>query len=349
MKKSLLLLLSLAPAALAGDLTGRFEPGTKYEAPAAHAPANVSRMFTRNMPRLADSASIDLPAAGGSGMIVWAIPGSATSAPLKTRLGAPDVRRFNLEGADELGVRGRHEVMHVRDAIAGSYRLDVSVPSDVRDVMVVVAEPDSRVVLSTWAAPLSRQPDEPVTLHAELRDGDQPLSGARVSARLSAPNGRTFDAVELVETARGVYRATFADLPAAIPGAWQVRFDADGVTATGAPFARTGSGELVAERGAARLGKVRAEVVGDALRISAPADVREPGAYRLDVQVADSARNALAWGEAVRRLDLGANELSIGIPLSHLGAAKVDELFLDVRLLGLDTIGVAGRVTVEMH
>jgi hypothetical protein len=348
MKRTLFLLLSLAPAALAADLTGRFEPGAKYEEPAAHAPANVSRMFSRNVPRVADNASIDLPAAGGSGMIVWAIPSSATAAPLKTRLAAPNVRRFALDSAGELGIRGRHEVMHARDTAAGSYRLDVSVPHDVAGVTVVVAEPESRVVLSTWAAPLSRQPGEPVTLHAELRDGDYAISGAAVSARLTAPNGRTFDSVELLETAAGVYRATFAELPLNVPGAWQVRFDAEGVTATGAPFARTGSGELMAERGAARLGAVRAEVVGDSLRISAPADVALAGAYRFDVQVADDARNALAWGEAVRRLDTGAAALSIDIPLAHLGSTPVESLFLDVRLLGLDTIGVAGRVTMSV-
>ena len=44
MKKTVLLLLALAPAALAADVSGRFDAGTKYEAPASHAPANVSRM-----------------------------------------------------------------------------------------------------------------------------------------------------------------------------------------------------------------------------------------------------------------------------------------------------------------
>jgi len=164
MKRTLILLLSLAPAAFAADLTGRFERGTKYEEPAAHAPANVSRMFSRNVPRVANNASIDLPAAGGSGMIVWAIPSSETEAPLRTRLAAPGVRRFQMDAAGELGIRGRHEVLHVRDA-AGRYHLDVDMPHDVDGVTVVVAEPESRVVLSTWAAPLSRQPGEPVTRH----------------------------------------------------------------------------------------------------------------------------------------------------------------------------------------
>ncbi|HYO78312.1 MAG TPA: hypothetical protein VE010_17770 [Thermoanaerobaculia bacterium] len=367
MKKTLILLLSLAPAAIAADLTGRFEPGTKYDEPAAHAPANVSRMFARSVPRIANNASIDLPAAGGSGMIILAMPSRAASRPIATRLTTPTgavlqpsdrgsadrgLRRFAINAAEtaELGFPGgAHEVMHVMNAAAASYHLDVDVPADIEGVTVVVAEPESRVTLSTWAAPLSRQPDQPVTLHAELRDADAPIAGARVTARMAAPNGRVFDAIDLVEVGNGVYRATFADLPANVAGAWQVRFDAEGSTATGARFARTGGGELVAERGAARLGAVRAEVVGDALRISAPADVAMAGTYRFDVQIADDARTALAWGEAVRNLENGATTLSIDIPLAHLGGTRVEDLFLDVRLLGLDTIGVAGRVTLELN
>lgn len=362
MKKSILLLLSLAPAALAGDLTGRFDAGSKYEEPASHAPANVSRMFAKQVPRAAANA-IDIPSAGGSGMIVWAIPSKPVNAPLRTTLTTPTgnslepgdrgslargLRRFAMRDGAEVGVRGAQEVMHVLNADAAAYRLAVDVPGDVDSINVVVAEPESRVAMSTWAAPLSRQAGQPVTLHAELRDGDAPLTGARVTARLAAPNGRAFDAVEMTEVSAGVYRAVLTDLPANVAGAWQVRFDAEGVTAAGVRYARTGSGELVAERNAARLGAIRTEVAGDMLRVSAPADVFLAGTYRFDVIVADDAKNALAWGEAVRKLENGAATLEIEIPLAHLGGTRVDDLFLDVRLLGLDRMGVAGRATLSV-
>jgi hypothetical protein len=362
MKKTILLLLSLAPAALAADVTGRFEAGAKYEEPASHAPANVSRMFARQVPRAAANA-IDIPSAGGSGMIVWTIPSKAVGAPLATRLTTPTgntlqpgdrgslargLRRFAMHDGAEVGVEGAQEVMHVLNADAAAYRLSVDVPLDVDSINVVVAEPESRVAMSTWAAPLSRQPGQPVTLHAELREGDAPLTGARVTARLAAPNGRAFGSLELTEVSAGVYRAVLPDLPAHVAGAWQVRFDAHGLTADGTRYARTGSGELVAERGAARLGAIRTEVVGEMLRVTAPADVRIAGSYRFDVIVADDARNALAWGEAVRKLENGATFLELEIPLAHLGGTPVENLFLDVRLLGLDEMGVAGRATLSV-
>lgn len=366
MKKTLLLLLAIAPVALAADKTGSFDVGTKYEEPALHAPANVSRMFVRTIARTAPAKSVELPAVGGSSMIVWTIPARASDAPVVTRLRTPNgavlqpkdrgsiergLRRFHLEAGEtnEMGFAGgAQEVVHVMTTESATYHLDVEMPADVPGVTVIAAEPDSAITLSTWAAPLSRQPGQSVTLHAEVRDGSAPVAGAQVTARLASPDGKAFAAIELIEQSDGSYSAMLPELPSNAPGTWQVRFEADGANATGARFSRTGSGELVAERGAAHLGEIRTEIVGDALRVRASVDVVLPGAYRYDVLAADGSRNAVAWGEGVRNLTIGATELELDIPLAHLGATRVDELFLDVRLLGLDTIGVAGRVTKEV-
>lgn len=364
-KNALALLLSLAPVALAGDLTGRFDAGTKYEEPAVHAPANVSRMFARSIPRTGANAVVDLPAGGDSGMIIWTIAANrnASGSAISSRLVTPEgsaleprergsidrgVRRFQLDPAEtaEMGIaQGAQEVLHVMRTVAANYQLEVQLPQDVDGVTVVAAEPDSPITLATWAAPLSRQPGQPVTLHAELRDGDSSIGGATVTARLASPNGKAFAAIALTETTTGVYSATIDDLPEQTAGAWQVRFEADGIATNGARFLRTGSGELVAERGAARLQKLETEVVGDALRIRVPAEIFAAGSYRFDIQIADANRNALAWAEGVRQLENGATTLEIAIPLAHLGDANLDSLFIDARLLGLDAIGVAGRIT----
>jgi hypothetical protein len=342
MKKLLALLLLVTPV-FAADVIGRFEPNTKYEAPAVHAPATVSRMFTRDVPRVAAHASVELPASGDSSMIIWA-PGRG--ARLTTPTGAmlqPSDRGSVERGLRRFQLEGTQEVLHVMRTAAASYRLDLDVPSDSAGVTVVAAEPDSALTLSSWAAPLSRQPGQPVTLRAELRDGDTPIAGAAVTARLSSPLGRSFDAIPLIDEGNGAYAITLTELPAATPGAWQVRFDAEGATKAGVRFARTGSGELVAERGAARLGQPSVEVVGDLLRISAPADVAIEGTYRFDVIVARDG-TSVAWAQGVRALTLGPAALSIDIPLADVGGAN--GLFLDIRLLGLDPMGVAGRATL---
>jgi hypothetical protein len=360
--------LAAAPLAVAGDLSGRFEPGARYEEPLAHAPANISRMFARTVARTSASTSIDLPAAGGSGMIVWTIPARRdATASVTTRLRTPNgavlqpsdrgsvergLRRYRIDAAEtaELDLPGgAHEVVHVLDTAAASYQLDVQMTEDVGGVMIIAAEPDSAITMSTWAAPLSRQPGQPITLHAELRDGDAAITGAKVTARLASPGGKAFASIDLVAQSDGTYSATLLDLPDQRAGVWQIRFEAEGVAASGAGFARTGSSELVAERGAARLGAARAEVIGDALRVRVPVNVVLAGAYRLDLQAADDDRNALAWAEGVRNLEVGATELEIDLPLAHVAGRAIEDLFLDVRLLGLDAMGVAGRVTLDLN
>lgn len=340
--KRLLTLLLLAPAAFAADVSGRFEPGTKYEAPLLHAPATVSRMFARTVPRMAGHASVELPASGDGGMIiVTSGRGARLTTPAGTVLrgeerasGDRGLRRFDLESTDE--------VLHVMRTTAANYRLELEIPENVPEATVVAAEPDSTITLSSWAAPLSRQPGQPVTLRAELSDGDAAIAGATVTARLASPKGQMFDVVALQDEGDGSYTATLSELPQQMPGAWQIRFDADGVTAKGVRFARTGAGELVAERGAARLGAPRLEIAGTSLRVSVPADIAIRGNYRLDVIVAREGRS-LAWAEGARNLLTGATTLSIDIPLEDVGSAE--GLFVDVRLLGLDELGVAGRVT----
>jgi hypothetical protein len=360
MKRILLATLLITPAVFAADQTGRFEPGTRYEAPAAHAPANVSRMFARTLPR--DTASVEIPAAGDSGMIIWTIPirSNANGPAVRTRLTSPTgarlqasergsvergLRRFAIAPAEsaELDIpRGAQDVLHVMRTEAASYRLDLDLPADVAGVTVVAAEPESAITLSTWAAPLSRQPGQPVTLHAELRDGDAAIRGAYVTARLASPRGKAFDTVELTDTGNGIYTATITDLPDRIAGAWQVRFEAEGATANGVRFARTGSGELVSERGSARLGAVNAQVVGDSLRVTVPAEILNAGNYRFDV-IAAADGVSLAWGQGMRNLSPGNTTLTLDLPL-----ATARGLHLDVRLLGMDEIGVAGTATIDV-
>jgi len=352
MKKSLLLLLSLAPIALGADTTGLFPAGTKHEEPPMHAPANVSRMFAKDVPRKVGATSVSLPATGDSGMIIWT---KDVAMRVRTPRGAVlerndrgsmerGVRRFvvTADEAAEMGARGgAQEVVHVAQAEPGAYIVDLQLPDDTAGVTIVAAEPESRLVMSTWAAPLSRQPGQPITLHAELRNGDVAIDGATVTARLASPNGRAFASIALVDRGNGVYETTLADLPEVAAGAWQVRFEAEGATSEGVQFARTGSGELFAERGAATLSSLRSDVIGDTLRVTVDANMHLSGNYRLDVFVADGDRNALAWGEGARTLTTGPTTLTMDIPLANAH----EGMRLDVRLLGLDTPGVAGRIT----
>lgn len=400
MKKNLALALLLSsPIALAAErtvTTGSFAPGETIAPVAADAPATDSRAFVKTVVPVAGKAAVDLPSTGSGSLLVWTLPAragkgsdrsaqsappAAEAAPVESTLRAPSgatlergeergrgapLRRFAIDdfGGEDLGlpsVPSRNEVVHVARAEAGLYQLELLARGDEAAFTVVAAEPESRLVLTSWAGPLSRQPGEPVTVHARLRQDGEAIPGATVLARLAPEGGVALAAFPLLDDGRhgdgaagdGHYAATFGDLPAAA-GHWTVRIDAEGSDPEGREFARTGSSGFVAERGAAALlaGSVSARLDGDGLLVTARARVREAGTYRLDVLVggpagADGGRTGVAWGELTETLSPGTAELTLRIPAADL-AGSAGPLSAEVRLLGLDPLGVAGRTTVDV-
>lgn len=386
--------LLAAPLALAGAprlQTGVFAPGERYEPPADSAPARTSRTFVKTVALKEGRAVVELPVTGGSRLVVWsaatatatAADASGQAAPLALRSSlrlpsgetlAPDLaatrgaRRFAIpadEAADlGLDLNGAQEALHVAAAEAGWHRLELSADRD-GVVTLVAAEPESRLTLETSAGPLSRQPGQPLTLRAVLRDGDAPVTGARVTARLAAEGRTGGRPLELRDDGRsgdgaandGVYGRVLRGLPAEPAGLWSVRLEASGSDLSGRPFLRTGGSGFVNEPGDARLadGGVTARVVGDGaarvLRVTAVADVAVAGRYRLDAIVAgapgaDGNRPGRAWAESTLELPAGRQRLSLDVPLA--GAPEGERQLADVRLLGLDRPGLAGRVAVEV-
>ncbi|HEV8267724.1 MAG TPA: hypothetical protein VGR00_05805 [Thermoanaerobaculia bacterium] len=377
----LALLAASLPAlgATKGTNVGTFSAGERVSPPGFHAPEHVSRMYVKTVLPDGDG-HVTLPAVGDSSLIVWTMPlapsRSGEAARVSGSLRTPAGRRFAAgdEGSTALGLRrfafdeadlgidlpkGTHEVIHVEKAEPGLHALDLSSTSS--GALVVVAEPDSRLVLATWAGPLSHVPGEPVTLHAELTNGGAALAGARVTARLAAPGAQAGESISLTDSGNGSYSATIADLPGSAAGLWTARFEVEGRDAKGVSYARTGSAGLVNEPGAARLdaSSVRATFVGRGeervLRITARTDVRTAGDYRLDVAVsrgdaaADGSREGVAWAESTDRLERGSRSLSLEIPARLVSTGADGALHVEVRLLGLDAIGVAGRTEVEVR
>lgn len=385
-KLAILLPLLTASTLLAADprpVVEAFPAGATYREPERDAPPATSRMFVKELDGAAAANGVALPATGDGGMIILLLPvakdgGTArATATLRTPTGdalrsgdagsdARGLRRFAVDAAEGLGITaasGDQEVIHVARTAAAPYALnDVRLPAGASGMLVVVGEPESAMAMTTTAGPLSRMPGQPVTLRAELRDGSEAVTGAHVVAHL-APSGRAGSVadVELFDDGAhgdgakddGLYAASLAELPSNEPGFWRARYDASGTTARGVEFARSGSNELMNERASAKLDgrSIRAAIDGDVVRITAAADVASAGQYRYDVIVASrrdatGQRRGLAAGQAMRLLDRGPAALALEFPRALLGDADVDDLFLDVRLLNVDAMGVAGRAVV---
>lgn len=361
--------LLLAAAAVAGDkpVTGSFARGEKYLPPSIDGPVEASRAVVKTVTPQAGKATVEIFAKGGNDLVVWTLhAGRDAAAGVSSTLRTPSgrtLRRGEREGAQmrrlpiapeaaAVDAHGAQEALYVDQAERGTHLLEVDA-ADNSAVTVVAAEPNSTLVLQTWTGPLSRQPGDVVRLNARILDADKPVTGAKVIARLAPPAGTAGRAVKLADRGDGSYSAEVRGVGAQ-PGMWTVRYDASGRDAEGQSFERTGSGGFMNERGAARLlpGSVRAQVEGDSLRVTADAQVTIAGSYRFDViaagaPAADGSREARAWGESTLKLAAGKAALSIDLPLAQVG--PLDRLHLDLRLLGLDPMGVAGRLTLDVN
>jgi hypothetical protein len=362
--------------ALAGE--GAKEAGAaasagQYLLPREAAPAQVSRAFVRTVVLREGRGSAEIPVTAGGELLVWTIAnaeGSDASARVRATLRGPSgvavlsgLRRLPLEDAlPGLALRGAREALTLDAPAAGVYTLDLEGGTDGRTaVTVVAAQPASPVTLTAWSGPLSRQPGQPVTVYASLGEGDAPLLGASVSARLAPPSGVAGAPVRLHDdgqhgdgaAADGVYAARVA--PGDAAGLWTVRIEARGEGRSG-QFARTGGSGFVTEPGTARLqpGTASARLVrvdGERrLRVTVAADVVRAGRYRLDVMVAgragaEGARTLLASRESSAALGPGRARLSLDVPLDEHAAPAL----VDVRLLGLDVLGVAGQTTIALQ
>lgn len=379
------------PAGAEGPVvhTGAFAPGERLGAPADAAPTRVSRASVRTVALVAGRASVSVPLGSGPA-IVWTLPiadrprpalGVGVPARVSTVVRGPGgarrspldesaVERFAIGAGEiaELEEAGREaqEVLHLERAEAGLHHVDLE-GEGAAAATLVVAEPESPLVLETWATPLSRQPGEPVTIHARLAEGESPVAGGRVSARLAAPGRPAGDAIPLFDDGRhgdglagdGHWAARVEDLPAADAGLWDVRVDADGKRADGSAFERTGGTGFVAEAGYARLlpgtltARFAAAPSGRVVRVAAKASVRRPGTYRVDVTLGsaevatDGSREGIAWAESTLRLEAGtAADLVVDLPASLLAGRDAGRV--SVTLLGMDVLGVAGRLETDL-
>jgi hypothetical protein len=342
----------------------------EYLAPREAAPAQVSRAFVRTLALREGRGEVEIPVSGGGELLVWTIASAGgRSASVRSALQRPDglaltsgVQRLAIEEAlPGLALGDAREALRVDAPAPGVYRLGLQ--GDGRAaVTVVAAQPASPLTLTTWSGPLSRQPGQPVTVYASLKDGDAALVAASVTARLAPPSGAAGAAFRLFDDGRhgdgaagdGLYAARVN--PGGAAGLWTVRVEARGQDARGEAFARSGGAGFVSEPGTARLRAESAsarviELGGErVLRVTVGADVLRAGRYRLDVMVAGGAgaggaRALLASREAARSLTAGRSRLTVDVPL----AADADPALVDVRLLGLDPPGLAGRTTFAMR
>jgi hypothetical protein len=343
---ALVLALSAATA-FAGDgiERGAFPPGTAYEPPALHAPEVQSKMFlyTETMENAKNELSLPISATGV--VMVWMIPLA------KERVGELNL---TIDGASprgttepfqlpDLGVSGlaaAETQKFFKLAKPGTYTAHVSVTGpEPAGVILVVDEPDSPITLTTWVEPLSHRRGEPISLHAELRNEDDPINDATVDVRLAGRGEEhASDVLRLEHDGDGRYSRTLSHNGK--PGQWMVRFEARGKNGS---FQRHALSEFITENTTARLTAIDPVVSGGTLNVTANLTNVSAGTYRMQLIVANrTQRTALAWAERTMKLKANDDRATIDIPISLIGSTT--DIYLDVQLVSLEPPAVVGQI-----
>jgi hypothetical protein len=222
-------------------------------------------------------------------------------------------------------------VLELGTMAAGPYRLEG--PPDVASVLV--AEPNSPLELRLRTTPLAARAGEPVLVEAILRDDGAPVSAATLVARWSDDRGS--QQVVLRERRPGRYAARIVPEVGAGLSQLEIRVDASGERAPGAPFARTGLTGAFVTAGRAELALEEVAIGPEGLAVP----VSGRGRYRLEAVFARG-EEALAFSREDFVLD-SSRSVALALPAVARSADRVA-----VRLLNLDHLGLEREGELEL-
>lgn len=349
---------AFAPTLLLAGETGSLATGSPYLRPGLASPITASQRFVLDAPGLDLAAGVALPLTAPDGAILVLVPRSGAA------IGAGTV--FALTGADgqrrEAGKafsgvakpRGFNEPdLAAYDLPAAATVLELgridadryTLRGETSDVAaVLVAEPNSNLVMRTRATPLAARSGEPVIVEAFLLAGDEAVAGATIKARWS--DGAGGHELLLTERRPGRYAGRIVPVAGEPLTRIDLRIDAAGSLADGTAFARTSLAGTMVTRNAADVDAGSIELGADGLAVSVAG---APGRYRLEATFARTNGGAddAAEGLAYSREDfvLGAERQSVvlALPAAAAGADRVA-----LRLLNIGTLGVELELELDL-
>ncbi len=174
----------------------------------------------------------------------------------------------------------------------------------------VIVNDNNDLVLHTWLTDNLVDVRQTTEIHAQVRDGEQPVDKVTVTARIYHENGTLVLRREMTPLGQGDFGLKIRPLQLGRFG--KVVLDAEGVTAGGRPFRRTGLLEIAGGVAGCRLMRVVGERLTDkALEIDLEYVVVRAGRFHARANLVTAEGEPVAWAQAAAEAALGRHCITL--------------------------------------
>ncbi|MCS7078780.1 MAG: hypothetical protein NZ585_01845 [Chloracidobacterium sp.] len=186
----------------------------------------------------------------------------------------------------------------------------------------VVVNDNNHLVLHTWLTDNMVDVRRATEIHAQVRDGERPVENVKATARIYHENGTLVLTREMTALGNGDFGLKIR--PTQLGRFGKVIVDAEGVTADGLQFKRTGLLEIASGVAGGRLMRVVGERLTDrALEVDLEYVVVRAGRFHARANLVTADGEPVAWAQAAAEAAVGRHVLTLRFDRKFLTPGKL--------------------------
>lgn len=238
----------------------------------------------------------------------------------------------------EIAADGKVEATPRRlTTVPGLYRLRIEEPAGqtrregqaAAPRTTVVVNDDNDLVLHAWLTDNLVDVRQTTEIHAQVRDGKRPVEKVKATARIHHENGTLVLTREMTHLGDGDFGLKIR--PTRLGRFGKVVIDAEGVTAAGLRFKRTGLLEIASGVAGGRLMRVVGERLTDrALEIDLEYVVVRAGRFHARANLVTADGEPVAWAQAAAEAAVGRHVMTLRFDRNLLTSGRL--LLRDIEL-----------------
>ncbi|OYT71149.1 MAG: hypothetical protein CFK52_08975 [Chloracidobacterium sp. CP2_5A] len=233
-----------------------------------------------------------------------------------------------LSRADEVAVGKVEATPRDLTTMPGLYRLRIEPAAGAerrregRRGATVVVNDNNDLALHTWLTDNLVDARQTTEIHAQARDGGKPLEKVKATARIYHENGTLVLTREMTALGNGDFGLKIR--PTQLGRFGKVIIDAEGVTASGLQFKRTGLLEIASGVAGGRLMRIAGERLTDrGLEVDLEYIVTRAGRFHARANLTTADGKPVAWAQAAAEAAMGRHVMTLRFDRNLLAPGKL--------------------------